>query len=247
MNRILNCIPSHTEKNWTCRYPVTLEKDILPISVDLRRDWWKISDQGETGSCVGQATVDSVLRWMFVTAQKINYTQRLSVRQVWVSAKETDEYTDYPTTFIEAEGTSLKAALEIARNFGVVKEEVFSFDDDNYKGNLVDFYTEAAKLRISSYYQLVSLDQVRQWLAKHGPIPTCLQVDDNFMNCNHTGEITEYNANNILGGHAIAIVGYTVDSLILRNSWGEGWGDKGYAYVPYSYFENFLECYGVVV
>ena len=33
-----------------------------------------------------------------------------------------------PTTFIEADGTSLKAALDIARKFGSVKDTVLPFD-----------------------------------------------------------------------------------------------------------------------
>ena len=46
----------------------------------------------------------------------------------------------------------------------------------------------------------------------------------------------------LLGGHAICIVGYD-DTLpvagrangrfICRNSWGTGWGDAGYFYMPY--------------
>lgn len=50
-------------------------------------------------------------------------------------------------------------------------------------------------------------------------------------------------------GHAIAVVGYddslkitntisnaqTVGAFLIRNSWGTGWGDKGYGWLPYEY------------
>jgi C1A family cysteine protease len=52
-----------------------------------------------------------------------------------------------------------------------------------------------------------------------------------------------------LWGHAVLAVGYddkmkitnktcnesTTGALIIRNSWGVGWGDKGYGYLPYRY------------
>ena len=38
-----------------------------------------------------------------------------------------------------------------------------------------------------------------------------------------------------LGGHAIVCVGYNETQWIMRNSWGIGWGDKGYFYLPYQY------------
>jgi C1A family cysteine protease len=45
----------------------------------------------------------------------------------------------------------------------------------------------------------------------------------------------------VLGGHAMLVVGYKDKSpslpdqgyVIVRNSWGEQWGDKGYCYIPY--------------
>ncbi len=41
-----------------------------------------------------------------------------------------------------------------------------------------------------------------------------------------------------IGGHCMTIVGWTADSWIVRNSWGPGWGDKGYCYMPLAYLTN---------
>ena len=46
----------------------------------------------------------------------------------------------------------------------------------------------------------------------------------------------------------MALVGYTADRLIVRNSWGTGWGDKGFAYASFAYAQAaFTEAYGVTV
>jgi hypothetical protein len=66
VTRILNCIPSReTEKDW--RMDSAMDAGLLaaapiPPSKDLREKWWTINNQGSTGSCVGWAAADSVLR-----------------------------------------------------------------------------------------------------------------------------------------------------------------------------------------
>lgn len=42
---------------------------------------------------------------------------------------------------------------------------------------------------------------------------------------------------NPIGGHALLFVGYDDSKQVLKfkNSWGVGWGDKGYGYLPYQY------------
>ena len=44
----------------------------------------------------------------------------------------------------------------------------------------------------------------------------------------------------LLGGHAVCLVGYdnNTSRFIARNSWGTGWGDNGYFYMPYQVIQN---------
>ncbi len=79
---------------------------------------------GIDGLCVGWATADSVLRWHYVKANRIKSAEKLSIRFIWMAAKEIDEFNRAPSTFIEVAGTSLKAALDVSRKLGAVKKEV---------------------------------------------------------------------------------------------------------------------------
>ena len=69
------------------------------------------------------------------------------------------------------------------------------------------------------------------------------------MNADKTkGKLDKYSAETASGGHAVAIVGYTEDRFIIRNSWGTTWGDKGFAYASMDYANAaFTEAYGVTV
>jgi len=49
-----------------------------------------------------------------------------------------------------------------------------------------------------------------------------------------------------LGGHAIAIVGWTEEGFIIRNSWGKSWGNNGYAIMKYKDFKCILECWTII-
>ena len=48
-----------------------------PAAFDLRAAWWDVGDQGETGSCVGWALADSVLRRQLVGAGRLAEAERL--------------------------------------------------------------------------------------------------------------------------------------------------------------------------
>lgn len=253
--RILNCVPSSdTEKDWQIDNAMAagiLTATPLPAAKDLREKWWSINDQGSTGSCVGWATADSVLRWHFVKAGQLSTKQMLSPRFIWMAAKETDEFNTRPSTFIESDGTSLKAALDIARHYGCVEDRILPFGSGKlYPDEAATFYAIASQFRISSYVNLGrSLPNWRRWLATKGPILTRLVCDNTWMNARSTnGRLDVYDAMSMQGGHAVALVGYDQNQFIVRNSWGTGWGDNGFAYASNAYAAAaFTEAYGIHV
>src|SRR5262249_10273930 len=131
-NRVLNCVPSpEPERDWGVAQAAAagaLEAGAPPPPAPPPRGGWGPgSAREETGSCVGQAAADGVCRWHFVESGRLPRSRPLSPRYLWMAAKETDQYTDTPSTFLEREGTSLKAALDIARRYGVVTEGELPF------------------------------------------------------------------------------------------------------------------------
>ncbi|VVB89173.1 Papain family cysteine protease [uncultured archaeon] len=272
-NRVLNCFSSReTHRDWRFEHAIlaghVTEEALssVPDSVDLRKgceEWWNIGDQGNTGSCVGWATADSLLRWYFVKAKRLAKSNKLSVRFIWMAAKEMEADDDhyYPSTFLELEGTSLKSALGIAKNYGAVEEPVLPFKPEVlYQDQPETFLALASRLKILNYFNLSSgegdaqppdWDKVRTWIANKGPVLTRLDVDDTWFGLDQTENPGKYNLDVYHkppgpAGHAVALVGYTADSFIVRNSWGEGWGDKGYGYASLEYTQAaFTEAYGV--
>jgi Papain family cysteine protease len=256
---ICNVVPSSgTDKDWRLSDAVqsgTLgAPKALPASVDLRATWWKINNQESTGSCVGWASADGVVRYHMTKLGKITQSQLLSPRHLWMASKETDEFTSRPSTFIEEAGTSLKAALDIARKQGcaLMDDLPFHVATTMYTGDENAFYAGCANRRIASYFNLGNRTaEWKTWLATKGPIMAALNVDSGWDGAtDNGGKVDTFDANSVRGGHAICVVGYRTDGrFIVRNSWGTAWGDKGFAYVKPSYIAAgfFNESYGIVV
>jgi len=258
-NRICNLIPSrNTEKDWQFHHALAAGAlavpPALPASVDLRAAWWNIGDQGDTGSCVGWGSTDGVARYMFVKAGQLARNVKLSPRFTWMASKETDQFTTRPETMIEGAGTTLKAAVDILRNFGAAPEALLPFQITTamYSGDENTFFATAAMRKIASYFNLQrNLPNWRAWLAAHGPVLVGLNVDHTWDNATATaGKLDTFQPNTVRGGHAVALVGYRADGrFIVRNSWGTSWGDHGFAYPSETYINAafYTESYGVTL
>lgn len=257
--RVCNLVRSKsTERDWRFEDAVKTESlgavSAPPPTKDLRAAWWKVGDQGETGSCVGWATAEGVMRYHLVQAGRLGKKEMLSPRFTWMASKETDEFTTRPETFIEGSGTSLKAAMDVCRKLGAVTDKVLPFHIKTlmYGGDENQFWAGAAQRRASAYFNLKkNVDNWRTWIASNGPILAGIDVDAEFDTAAQRGGLLDtFKPRTVRGGHAICIVGYRKDGrFIIRNSWGTAWGDKGFAYASEAYIQAafYDESYGVTL
>ena len=142
---------------------------------------------------------------------RIAQTDVLSPRFIWMASKETDPFITRPTTFIEAEGTSLKAALDIARKFGVVRDSVLPFAPaGSTAGQANTFYALAAQLKILAYFNLgTNQTSWRTWLATKGPILTRLNVDATWdASTENDGNLDDYQPDRPTAATRSRFVGY---------------------------------------
>jgi C1A family cysteine protease len=257
-DRICNLVPSTgTGTDWSLEDAVqvgALDAVALPRAVDLRESWWDIGDQGATGSCVGWATGDGLMRYGLVKAHRLRTDEHVSPRYVWMGSKETDEFTSRPETFIEESGTSLKAAVDLCKKFGVVTTDLLPFELNTtlYAGSENAFWAAAAQRRATSYFNLHrDLAQWKSALAAGNPILVGLNVDATWDKATKTnGELDTFQPQTVRGGHAVCAVGYRADGrIILRNSWSTAWGDQGFGYASPEYIAGafFPESYMVTI
>jgi len=105
-------------------------------------------------------------------------------------------------------------------------------------------YKDALLDRAVSYQRLVQdLNQMRGCLASGYPFVFGFTVYTSFESqaVAKSGHVPMPAPSEVqVGGHAVLAVGYddSHQSMIVRNSWGSGWGLKGYCTMPYAYLQQ---------
>ena len=239
------------------------EEDPPPVH-DLRADWWEVGEQGETGSCVGWAVADSVLRRQLVAAGRLGEHEALSPRFVWMAAKEMRAKLSRasaaagawrPSTFLERGLTDVKSGLDVTRFFGAALEHDLRWHGRLHEGDVDAFYAGAAERRIAAYYRLDTDDDParwfatwRRWIAQHGPVLIVVGVDRCFGAGAARLDAFDLPAGEDPDLHAAALVGYEPGAFRIRCSWGEDWADGGHALAAEAWLEQgTYESYGVVI
>lgn len=101
--------------------------------------------------------------------------------------------------------------------------------------------SDKGKLKISTVGYIPSEMFLKAALLANGPCFGALPVYDT-----ESPEFWKKNGGKNQGWHAITIVGWDEKGYIIRNSWGVGFGDKGYVTLPYSDVYNFKELWTIL-
>jgi C1A family cysteine protease len=209
----------------------------LPTSADLGSAIPPIKDQGQEGSCTGFSLS--------------------SAREV--VAKEHGNYVPFSPAFIYYEerlkehtqnqdsGAYIRDGLSVLRAMGVCPETDFPYVVGGYAtAPPQQAMIDAHEYRITSYSRLPGLSALKYAIVNKHPAVLGIAVYQSFEAVGADGKVPMPAAGEeLLGGHAILVVGYHNDAhapgggwLTLNNSWGKGEGKHGQFFLPYAYATN---------
>lgn len=144
-------------------------------------------------------------------------------------------------------GSIIQYAMESLVKVGACEEDKWPYDEDRVLDKPVKgAYKQAKRFEVQKRdirRVKFDLDTWRTVLADGYPIVFGTTLFDSFDDCCNPDKyfvVPMPSPDEVVraehGGHCMVAVGYSdVDGVfIVRNSWGEDWGDKGYCYMPYN-------------
>ncbi len=207
----------------------------LPRSIDLRPDCPPVFDQVQLGSCT--ANVGVAARMMLSDLS-------VPLSRLYLYYKERV----LEGTVQEDAGATVRSICKALQRYGVCRETLWPYVVEKFAqppppaadANAVQYRIASYRSLGSEPAELVALSR-RFLVMKRQPILIGVSVYDSFESkqAQKTGVIPlpDPQKEQYLGGNALLIVGYddAAQVFIIRNSWGAGWGDHGYGYLPYRY------------
>lgn len=197
-----------------------------------------IEDQGNLGSCTANAA-----------AGIVEYMERkASSRHVDVSRIFLYKVTRNLMRVTGDTGAYLRDTIRALRLFGSPPEPFYPYNIANFdKEPTAYHYALAANYKSINYFRVDLptlgvtdiLASCKDKLVRGYPLMfgfTCFE--SLYSPAADAGNIPFPNANEaVIGGHAVTMVGYSdiKGAFRIRNSWGKGWGEQGYGWLPYKY------------
>jgi C1A family cysteine protease len=231
----------------------------LPSFVDLRAGFSPVEDQGKIEACTAHV-VTSIAEYLEQKAsQEYRHRSRLFLYKTTKNLLKARGNV----------GVFLRTAMGALRLFGLPPEEYWAYDPAQLDAEPPAFcYAFAANYKAIHYVRLDTPDiyddelllAIKTQLAAGFPLAFgTMMFDAPMMHASRPDTLGQLpypaSSDRPIGGHAMVAVGYD-DSLVIehskpdglrskgailiRNSWGPGWGKEGYGWLPYTYIQRGL-------
>ena len=195
-----------------------------PPSVDLSRHV-KIRDSGEEGTIAAVATVTAIE----VALAQAGYPARLSERYLYEKAKLHDELKG-------VEGTWMTAVLYVAEQFGVPPYELWPYKPNEHSpphGVTWEQLDAAAAEYTTQFHRVSRVEDIHEQLRRGRPVIAGVNTGAWTAEAvAKSGRIAAGSSREIEADvfGVVTFVGFDPATRLLRfaNTWGKGWGDKGF-------------------
>jgi C1A family cysteine protease len=221
-----------------------VKKATIARTVDLRASGFMPTpyDQGDLGSCTGNAISGA-----------FEYEQRRQGLTDYMPSRLFIYYgeREIEGTIPQDAGAEIRDGMKVAATLGVPHESIWPYDPKKFATRPPKkAYDDARKHRCLTYARVtVSPAGIKSALSSLTPVVIGFSVYESFEEIGASGicPIPNVKREKMLGGHAVLCVGYrsmkgadrkTADHAVIRNSWGTGWGDGGYCYIPLAWLAN---------
>ncbi len=217
----------------------------LPSQFDNRENCSPVWDQQHLGACTGFASKSAAeLVWNIATPEQKNQFLASALFQYW-NERSFEGTTDKDS------GATIADAIRALKQFGIAPDADWDYSDYAQRYLLKpsdQAFVDAKKhmdLDNIGHAEIVqSAEAIKTALISKHAVIIGISVYESFMSplTAKTGLVRMPNTvtEKLLGGHALLVVGYDDENkwYVVKNSWGEKWGDQGYCYIPYGYMHN---------
>lgn len=227
-------LPEGFDEYFINREPQKQRSDLPP-----QYDWRNVSgtnfaspilNQGRCGSCVAFATTNMLETQMNITRNTPFSPWKYSSQHLFSCGGGGCN-----------KGWQPSSAVSYLKSSGVPDEACYPYasgalgEDMSCSNTCSD--SAARSEKILSYFSptffWVDIPTIKEALLK-GPVMTTYTVYEDFYF--YTGGVYQHTTGELLGGHAVTIIGWNDDekAWIVANSWGDDWGEKGYFRISWS-------------